>query len=75
MRILIVYKQGNKVKFISPSSPSASQNELHILAKSIVPLGQHYAFIPDSELPFEHSIELWDINDDDLNDGIGEMEL
>ena len=72
MEKVIIYNQDNGVPaVVFPAPEELTHRTLEEIAQKSVPTGKPYAIIPASDLPSDTPQELWQVNDEDLTDGVG----
>jgi hypothetical protein len=72
MSQVVIYKQDNGVvAVVIPSEDALQTHTLMEIAIKDVPYGKKFKIIDYSDLPLNVPQEAWDVNENDLTDGVG----
>ena len=67
----VIYKQSNgKIAVLAPTPEALQNNTILEIAKKDVPTGVPFKILDIAELPSDPQI-IWEVDDEDLNDGVG----
>jgi hypothetical protein len=68
---VIIYRQDNGLLFIHVPAPECLETRTVMeIAIKDVPYGKPFKIVNREDIP-DHPQETWDIDDEDLNDGVG----
>jgi hypothetical protein len=67
----IIYKDNGEIMVIIPAPNCLKEHSIEEIAEKDVPEGYPYKIIDKSELPDHDFIAAWEIDDNELTDGVG----
>ncbi|AHX01177.1 hypothetical protein M316_0112 [Nitrincola phage 1M3-16] len=69
---VVIYKQDDgQIAVLSPTSESLEHHSILEVGVKDVPEGKPFAIVNISDLPQGIPQEVWEVDDDDLKDGVG----
>jgi len=68
---VVIYKQDNNVVVLTPSPECLQNHSLMEIAIKDVPFNKPFKIVDISELPQDIPQEAWEVDDTDLDDGVG----
>ena len=72
MNQVIIFKQDNGVvAIVVPSEDALVDHTIMEIAIKDVPYGKRFKIVNYSDLPLNAPQESWEVDDNDLNDGVG----
>lgn len=71
MQVIIFKNNDGGVSVIYPTQECLNEHTIDEIAQKDVPAGKSYKIVDASELPSRELRNQWDINEDDLTDGVG----